>query len=173
MFKLGLVTWSLEHSPLMRYQRVKSAYISHGFSIRTARSAKRESGGFLSDQKFLASMGLLALTPGPDELLFTPPIVYASMIDAQKGEGIFYDPGSISPSNLGMGIARYRKSTSSSMRSSRSGGPVSAKTASATRKPSRPTSSGQTSKPFWSSGKPKCKKGYRYDFRRKLCVKIR
>lgn len=40
-------------------------------------------------------------------------------------------------------------------------------------KPSRPTSSGQTSKPFWSSGKPKCKKGYRYDFRRKLCVKIR
>ena len=40
-------------------------------------------------------------------------------------------------------------------------------------RPSRPTSSGQTSKPFWSSGKPKCKKGYRYDFRRKLCVKIR
>jgi len=40
-------------------------------------------------------------------------------------------------------------------------------------KPSRPTRSGQTSKPFWSNGKPKCKKGFRYDFKRKLCVKIK
>ncbi|AXH79004.1 MAG: hypothetical protein [Circular genetic element sp.] len=39
-------------------------------------------------------------------------------------------------------------------------------------KPSKPTRSGSTSKPFWSSGKPKCKKGFRYDFKRKLCVKI-
>ena len=38
-------------------------------------------------------------------------------------------------------------------------------------KPSKPTRSGSTSKPFWSSGKPKCKKGFRYDFKRKLCVK--
>ena len=29
----------------------------------------------------------------------------------------------------------------------------------------------QTLKPFWSNGKPKCAKGYRYDFKRKLCVK--
>jgi hypothetical protein len=40
-------------------------------------------------------------------------------------------------------------------------------------KPSRPTRSGQTSKPFWSNGMPKCKKGFRYDFKRKLCVKIK
>lgn len=40
-------------------------------------------------------------------------------------------------------------------------------------KPSRPTRSGQTSKPFWANGKPKCKKGFRYDFKRKLCVKIK
>jgi hypothetical protein len=39
-------------------------------------------------------------------------------------------------------------------------------------KPSKPTRSGSTLKPFWSSGKPKCKKGFRYDFKRKLCVKI-
>ena len=39
--------------------------------------------------------------------------------------------------------------------------------------PSRPVSSGQTSKPFWANGKPKCKKGFRYDFKRKLCVKIK
>ena len=29
----------------------------------------------------------------------------------------------------------------------------------------------QTLKPFWSDGKPKCRKGYRYDFKRKMCVK--
>ncbi|AXQ65314.1 MAG: hypothetical protein [Circular genetic element sp.] len=40
-------------------------------------------------------------------------------------------------------------------------------------KPSRPVSSGQTSRPFWANGKPKCKKGFRYDFKRKLCVKIK
>ncbi len=40
-------------------------------------------------------------------------------------------------------------------------------------KPSRPVSSGQTSKPFWANGKPKCKKGFRYDYKRKLCVKIK
>ncbi len=28
-----------------------------------------------------------------------------------------------------------------------------------------------TFKPFWQNGKPKCKKGYRYDYKRKLCVK--
>lgn len=29
----------------------------------------------------------------------------------------------------------------------------------------------QTSKPFWSNGKPKCPKGFRYDFKRKMCVR--
>ena len=29
----------------------------------------------------------------------------------------------------------------------------------------------QTLKPFWSNGKPKCPKGFRYDFKRKMCVK--
>ncbi|AXH79434.1 MAG: hypothetical protein [Circular genetic element sp.] len=39
--------------------------------------------------------------------------------------------------------------------------------------PSRRVSPGKTSKPFWSNGKPKCKKGFRYDFKRKLCVRIK
>ncbi len=53
---------------------------------------------------------------------------------------------------------------------------VKPKTVSGNNKPLRPdskTSSGQTSKPFWVNGKPKCKKGFRYDFKRKLCVKIK
>jgi len=28
----------------------------------------------------------------------------------------------------------------------------------------------KTFKPFWQNGKPKCRKGYKYDFKRKLCV---
>ena len=38
-------------------------------------------------------------------------------------------------------------------------------------KSSRAAKSAQTLKPFWSDGKPKCRKGYRYDFKRKMCVK--
>jgi len=38
-------------------------------------------------------------------------------------------------------------------------------------KSSRGAKSPQTLKPFWSNGKPKCRKGYRYDFKRKMCVK--
>ncbi len=38
-------------------------------------------------------------------------------------------------------------------------------------KSSRAAKSAQTLKPFWSNGKPKCRKGYRYDFKRKMCVK--
>ncbi|AXH79208.1 MAG: hypothetical protein [Circular genetic element sp.] len=41
----------------------------------------------------------------------------------------------------------------------------------ATLNPSRGAKSPQTLKPFWSNGKPKCRKGYRYDFKRKMCVK--
>jgi len=36
---------------------------------------------------------------------------------------------------------------------------------------SRAAGAAQTLKPFWSNGKPKCRKGYRYDFKFKMCVK--
>ena len=41
----------------------------------------------------------------------------------------------------------------------------------ATLNPTRAAAAAQTLKPFWSNGKPKCRKGYRYDFKRKMCVK--
>ena len=65
------------------------------------------------------------------------------------------------------------KSRSQDEKSRPSGRPVKPKTLRGNNKPSRPVSSGQTSKPFWANGKPKCKKGFRYDFKRKLCVKIK
>lgn len=45
------------------------------------------------------------------------------------------------------------------------------KTRGGTTKSSRAPGGAQTLKPFWSNGKPKCRKGYRYDFKRKMCVK--
>ena len=65
------------------------------------------------------------------------------------------------------------KSRSQDEKSGASAPSVKPKTLRGNSKPSRPVSSGQTSKPFWSNGKPKCKKGFRYDFKRKLCVKIK
>ncbi len=41
----------------------------------------------------------------------------------------------------------------------------------ATLNPTQAVRTAQTLKPFWSNGKPKCRKGYRYDFKRKMCVK--
>jgi len=45
------------------------------------------------------------------------------------------------------------------------------KTPVGTRSSRAPLGGAQTLKPFWSNGKPKCRKGYRYDFKRKMCVK--
>ena len=67
----------------------------------------------------------------------------------------------------------YSESRSQDEKSGISMPPVKPKTLRGNSKPSRPVSSGQTSKPFWANGKPKCKKGFRYDFKRKLCVKIK
>lgn len=70
-------------------------------------------------------------------------------------------------------LLQLTQSRSQDEKSRPSGRPVKPKTLRGNNKPSRPVSSGQTSKPFWSNGKPKCKKGFRYDFKRKLCVKIK
>lgn len=77
---------------------------------------------------------------------------------------------------LGIGyiLSQINKESRSQDEKSRpSGRPVKPKTLRGNNNPSRPVSSGLTSKPFWTNGKPKCKKGFRYDFKRKLCVKIK
>ena len=67
---------------------------------------------------------------------------------------------------------KLSKSRGQDRKSGTSVSPVLPKTPRGT-KPSRRASPGKTSKPFWANGKPKCKKGFRYDFKRKLCVKIK
>jgi len=76
---------------------------------------------------------------------------------------------------LGELYSHYKKSPGQDMTLSGSPGRQIPKTLGGT-KSSRGGKSGssrspQTLKPFWSNGKPKCRKGYRYDFKRKMCVK--
>jgi hypothetical protein len=167
---MGVGTWLVEHSPMFRAQRVRSSFRYDGLESGF-RTAQHEMGGYLLDQKFAASLALLALTPGPDEIFVAPSLAVSASIDAAAGRGIFYDPQKLD--RMSFGLPRAYTVHRKSMRSSRrSGGPVSAKTPGGT-KPSRRASPGKTSKPFWSEGKPKCKKGFRYDYKRKLCVKIK
>jgi hypothetical protein len=92
---------------------------------------------------------------------------------------LFYYGQNLSPIPTFSGIVlsglyqSLKKSRSQDEKSRPSGRPVKPKTLRGNSKLSRPGSPGSTSKPFWSKGKPKCKKGFRYDFKRKLCVKIK
>ena len=70
---------------------------------------------------------------------------------------------------LGELYSHFKKSPSQDMTSTPGVGQI-PKTLGGT-KSSRGAKSPQTLKPFWSDGKPKCRKGYRYDFKRKMCVK--
>lgn len=167
---MGLYTYLMEHSPVARQDRVRSSFVYGGFSQGIS-SGIHESIGFSRDAVSLIGIGVLIATPIDESAavvsLSSPSFAMTSAALLQAG--LFYDPGKLDRHSLGM----PRTVTRSSIRSSRrSGGPVEAKTSRGT-KPSKPTRSGSTSKPFWDSGKPKCKKGFRYDFKQKLCVKIK
>ena len=167
---MGLYTYLMEHSPVARQQRVTSSFMYGGFSQGIS-SGFHESIGFGRDAVSLLGIGVLLATPIDESAaivsLTSPSVAMTSAGILQKG--LFYDPGKLDPYSIGLS----RIVTRSSIRSSRrSGGPVEAKTSRDTKSSKPGTSQGQTSKPFWSKGMPKCKKGFRYDFKRKLCVKI-
>jgi hypothetical protein len=167
---MGIYTYLMEHSPVARQQRVTSSFLYGGVSQGIS-SGIHESIGFGRDAASLIGIGVLLATPIDETagvVSLTSPSAGLTLAGALQ-TGLFYDPGKLDPYSIGLS----RKVTRTSIRSSRrSGGPVEAKMSGGT-KPSKPTRSGSTSKPFWDSGKPKCKKGFRYDFKRKLCVKIK
>ena len=92
------------------------------------------------------------------------------------GQGIFYDPGKVDVTSYGVTgyylkqMQEKGKSPGQDMTLPGIPGRQIPKTPGGTRS-SRGVKSPQTLKPFWSNGKPKCRKGYRYDFKRKMCVK--
>ena len=130
-------------------------------------SLGHETSGFARDAAFV---GAVLFSRGGS--LVAPNNVLTSITK----EGIYYDPGKVDMTSFG--IAGYymkqqlEQSRGQDGKLGVSTPSVPPKTPRGT-KPSRRASPGQTSKPFWSKGNPKCKKGFRYDFKRKLCVKIK
>lgn len=95
--------------------------------------------------------------------------------DVVLRQGIFYDPMVIDyRSTLGGQLAehqRTKKSPRQDMTLPGFPGRQIPKTRGGTKSSRAAKSAPSTVKPFWSNGKPKCREGYRYDFKRKLCVK--
>ena len=160
----------MEHSPVARQKRVQSSFLYGGLGAGFD-SAFHESYGFSRDAASLAGIAILLATPIDEAAgvvsLTSPSVGMTSA--AFFRTGLFYDPGKLDPYSIGL----PRQSRSQDEKSRASSRSVKPKTLRGNSKPSRQTRSGQTSKPFWSQGKPKCKKGFRYDFKRKLCVKIK
>jgi hypothetical protein len=132
------------------------------------RSLKHETIGFGQDAVFAGS---LLLSRGGSLVMPN------NIIAAFSGTGVYYDPGKVDYTSFGVaGYYLQQQLESRGGMDAKPGTevpPVGPGIRPRPIKPSRPVSSGQTSKPFWASGKPKCKKGFRYDFKRKLCVKIK
>ncbi|AXH79505.1 MAG: hypothetical protein [Circular genetic element sp.] len=166
---MGIYTYLMEHSPEARRNRIQSTIRYEGLRAGF-RSGIHESMGFGRDAVSLIGFGVLIATPIDEAAgvvsLTSPSVGLTS--GALLKQGIFYDPGKLDPYSIGL----PRKSRSQDEKSGASAPSVKPKTLRGT-KTFKTGSSGQTSKPFWANGKPKCKKGFRYDFKRKLCVKIK
>jgi len=164
---MSLLTWVLEHHPQSRMNRVIYD-VQQDSVVAGFRSLHHETYGFGQDAVFL---GAALLSRGRS--LVSP----NTFIAATLRSGPFFDPGEVDFTSFG--VTGYYLQQQLESRGGRDAkpempiSPVGPVRPSRPIKPSRPVSSGQTSKPFWSKGKPKCKKGFRYDFKRKLCVKIK
>ncbi len=163
---MTLLTYLLEHHPQARMNRVIYDMQQSRGSIAGFKSFGHESMGFITD---VSTIGQALVTRGRS-------LSGKTQTDVALGQGIFFDPGVQDFTSYGFTgyyIQELSQSRSQDEKSGISMPSVKPKTLRGNNKPSRPVSSGQTSKPFWANGKPKCKKGFRYDFKRKLCVKIK
>ena len=133
--------------------------------------------GFGEQYDKFAVATILALTmPGLGSQIRNVPALLAGRLSIYR-VGHLYGPTLLGLPSFGGIAASYiydqlTKSRSQDEKSGFTNPPVKPKTLRGN-KTFKTGSSGQTSKPFWSQGKPKCKKGFRYDFKRKLCVKIK
>ena len=163
---MGLLSWVLEHNPQSRMNRVIYDAQQDGI-VAGFRSLGHETSGFSRDAAFVAAV---LFSRGGS--LVAPNNILSSITK----EGIYYDPGKVDMTSFGITgyymKQQFEQSRDQDGKPGVSTPPVPPKTSRGT-KPSRPTRSGSTSKPFWANGKPKCKKGFRYDYKRKLCVKIK
>ena len=163
---MGLITYLAEHHPQARMNRVVFDMQQSRGGVAGFRSFVHESGGFVTD---VSSIGQAFISRGRSLTSGK------SQTDVVLGQGIFYDPGGMDFTSLGMPgyyLQLRKQSRGQDGKPGVSTPSVPPKTPRGN-KTFETGSSGLTIKPFWSSGKPKCKKGFRYDFKRKLCVKIK
>jgi len=172
---MGLRSWLVEHHPEARKNRVAYDWMEVGRGERSVYSAFRstqlETQKFLGDAAFIVS----AIRSRGTSL------GGKTQTDAALRQGIFYDPGYIDPSSYGsIGyVAIHQRSQLAQLKLRRESIGIiplrdissQAKTTSGTKSSTSRDISRYLEKPFWSNGKPKCRKGYRYDFKRKMCVK--
>jgi hypothetical protein len=162
---MGLFTWMLEHHPQARMNRVVYDMQQSRGGVAGFRSFAHESAGFVSD---VATIGQALVTRG---MSLTS---QKTSVDVTLRQGLFYDPEEVDVTSYGV-LGYYQlqlekeQSPRQDMTSVIKTGQI-PKTRGGT-KSSGSTKVLQTSKPFWSNGKPKCPKGFRYDFKRKMCVR--
>ena len=164
---MGVWSWITEHHPQARMNRVIYDFQQDPSGLGGFKSLGHESVVFLSDA---VTVGLAFYTRGASFA------AQKTQVDLVLGQGIFYDPGKVDVTSYGVTgyylkqLQEKGKSPGQDMTLPGSLGRQIPKTPGGT-KSSRGVKSPQTLKPFWSDGKPKCRKGYRYDFKRKMCVK--
>lgn len=162
---MGIVTWIIEHHPQARMNRVIYDMQQSRGGVAGFKSFGHETRGFMSDA---LTIGSAFITRGVSIS------TQSSQVNMVLGQGIFYDPGKIDVTSYG--VTGYYLKQLQDKQSPRQDtltltpGVRVPKTRGGTRS-SRASPGAQTLKPFWSNGKPKCRKGYRYDFKRKMCVK--
>jgi hypothetical protein len=163
---MGILTYVLEHHPQARMNRVIYDMQQSRGGVAGFKSFGHESLGFVTD---VSTIGQSLISRGRS-------LSGKTRTDAGIRQGLFYDPGNVDDTSFGITgyyIQQLSQSRSQDEKSGASAPSVKPRTLRGNSKPSRPVSSGQSFKPFWANGKPKCKKGFSYDFKRKLCVKIK
>jgi hypothetical protein len=156
----------LEHHPEARMNRVVYDMTTSRWGYSGFESFGHESKGFITD---VSTIGQAFYSGGRS-------LTGNTQTDAVIGQGLFYDPGKVDLTSYGV-LGYYRLHQLQSRSQDEKAGTlvpsVSPKTLRGNTKSSNRSRAGSSSKPFWSKGKPKCKKGFRYDFKLKLCVKIK
>ena len=163
---MGFLTWMFEHHPQARMNRVVYDMQQSGGGAAGFKSFAHESSGFMSD---VATIGQALVTRGQSLTS------QKTSVDVALRQGLFYDPEEVDVTSYGvLGYYQLQLEKEQSPRQdtlSKTSGPGRVPRTRGGTKSSGSTKVLQTSKPFWSNGKPKCPKGFRYDFKRKMCVR--
>ena len=129
--------------------------------------------GFRSEyEQFVTAAAASVIFPGIGSQIRGLPLLLRGRLSAVSA-GMLYGPvvfGIPTLSGMALQLLLNNRSPRQDMTSVTKTGQI-PRTRGGTRSSRAAKSAPSTVKPFWSNGKPKCREGYRYDFKRKMCVK--